>query len=224
MLNAILVEDDLDLAATIIDYLNLEGIQCDHAANGVAGLNLIQQHRYDVLILDINMPQMNGLALCQTLRQRGVDTPILMLTARDTLQDKIAGFNAGTDDYLVKPFEADELVVRLLALSKRRSGQISSLTVGDLVLDLSHKQATINQQKIRLTPTTYLLLESLMRASPEPVTREALLQAIWGDDIPDSSSLRVHLHNLRKALEPHQRESMIETIAGFGFRISTDHL
>lgn len=224
MLNLLLVEDDLDLAATVVDYLSFENIQCDHAANGIAGLNIIQQQHnenqsFDVILLDINMPRMDGLTLCQTLRQDGINTPILMLTARDTLQDKIAGFNAGTDDYLVKPFEIEELLVRILALSKRRSGQVTRLSVGDLQLDVALKTASINEQKIKLTPTTYQILEALMRATPEPVSRAALLQSIWGNEIPDSSSLRVHIHHLRKALDIANASDMIKTIAGFGFAI-----
>lgn len=226
MLNLLLVEDDLDLASTVVDYLSFESIQCDHAANGIAGLNIIRQQQnenqsFDVILLDINMPRMDGLSLCQTLRQEGINTPILMLTARDTLQDKIAGFNAGTDDYLVKPFEIEELLVRILALSKRRSGQMTRLSVGDLQLDTSLKTANINEQRIKLTPTTYQILEALMRATPEPVSRAALLQSIWGDEIPDSSSLRVHIHHLRKALDVVNASDMIKTIAGFGFAIDS---
>lgn len=226
MLNLLLVEDDLDLASTVVDYLSFESIQCDHAANGIAGLNIIRQQQnenqsFDVILLDINMPRMDGLSLCQTLRQEGTNTPILMLTARDTLQDKIAGFNAGTDDYLVKPFEIEELLVRILALSKRRSGQMTRLSVGDLQLDTSLKTANINEQRIKLTPTTYQILEALMRATPEPVSRAALLQSIWGDEIPDSSSLRVHIHHLRKALDVVNASDMIKTIAGFGFAIDS---
>jgi DNA-binding response OmpR family regulator len=226
MLNLLLVEDDLDLASTVVDYLGFENIQCDHAANGIAGLNIIRQQQnenqsFDVILLDINMPRMDGLSLCQTLRQEGINTPILMLTARDTLQDKIAGFNAGTDDYLVKPFEIEELLVRILALSKRRSGQMTRLSVGDLQLDTSLKTANINEQRIKLTPTTYQILEALMRATPEPVSRAALLQSIWGDEIPDSSSLRVHIHHLRKALDVVNASDMIKTIAGFGFAIDS---
>ncbi|MGD9164747.1 MAG: response regulator, partial [Chromatiales bacterium] len=115
-----LVEDDFDLAATIIDYLEFESIVCDHAYNGTTGLSLAKEHDYNVILLDINIPGMNGFTLCETLRSGGYDTPVLMLTARDSLDDKLAGFNAGTDDYLVKPFEIEELLVRILALSKRR--------------------------------------------------------------------------------------------------------
>lgn len=219
MLSVLLVEDDLDLAATVIDYLAFEKIDCDHAANGILGLNLIESNHYDVILLDINMPYMDGLTVCQSMRAKGYEVPVLMLTARDTLSDKIAGFNAGTDDYLVKPFEIEELLVRILALSKRRSGQATLLSLGALELNIPNKSAQINSSPIKLTPTTFKILEALMRASPEPVSKSALLQAIWGDEIPDSSSLRVHIHHLRKSLDTQNMGKMITTTPGFGFSI-----
>ncbi|MFC6978432.1 response regulator transcription factor [Microbulbifer taiwanensis] len=139
MLNILLVEDDLDLAQTLVQYLALEEIRCDHASNGVAGLHLMEKHRYEALILDLNLPRLDGLSACQQLRARGDDTPILMLTARDQLEDKVEGFKAGTDDYLLKPFEMEELVVRLRALARRRSGQVQRLCCGDLEMNLSEK-------------------------------------------------------------------------------------
>jgi len=132
MLKLLLVEDDLDLAQTLIQYLELEDMVCDHASNGIAGLNLARAGHYDILLLDINLPRMNGLTLCQTLREQGDDTPVLMLTARDQLDDKLEGFRAGSDDYLVKPFELQELVARIRALSRRRSGEVRRLRCADL--------------------------------------------------------------------------------------------
>jgi DNA-binding response OmpR family regulator len=107
-MNVLLVEDNIDLATTVVEYLQLEAIHCDHASNGINGLQLICTHRYDVILLDINLPKMNGFSLCQAVRQKGIDTPVIMLTARDQLGDKLEGFSAGTDDYLVKPFELEE--------------------------------------------------------------------------------------------------------------------
>ncbi len=112
-IRVLLVEDDLDLAATVIDYLELEGIICDHAANGIAGLQFISQQYFDVMILDVNMPRMDGLTVCKKMRDQGISTPVLMLTARDTLDDKLAGFAVGSDDYLVKPFDLRELMARI---------------------------------------------------------------------------------------------------------------
>jgi DNA-binding response OmpR family regulator len=135
----LLVEDDLDLAIAVIEYLELEDILCDHAANGNAGLNLILHHHFDAVILDLHLPKMNGLQVCEPLRLQGIDVPVLMLTARDTLDDKLNGFAKGADDYLVKPFAMEELIVRIRVLARRRSGQVRRLSVGDLVLDLQQK-------------------------------------------------------------------------------------
>ena len=219
MLNALLVEDDLDLAETVIQYLQLEAIDCDYASNGVAGLQLMREHRYDVLLLDLNLPRLDGLSVCQQLRRDGDDTPVLMLTARDQLDDKIQGFDAGTDDYLVKPFELEELVVRLQALARRRSGQVRRLSCADLSLDLDSKTATRAGQPLKLSPTGLRLLEVLLRASPRVVSRLALEQALWGDEPPDSNSLKVHLFNLRKAVDGEFAQTLLHTVPGQGFSL-----
>ena len=130
MTTLLLVEDDFDLAGNIVDYLALEDFDCDHASNGVAALNFLDENEYAVVILDINLPRLDGLSVCEKLREKGNDTPVIMLTARDQLDDKLAGFAKGADDYLVKPFAMAELVARLQALSLRRSGQVKQLRCG----------------------------------------------------------------------------------------------
>ncbi|KGJ91551.1 response regulator transcription factor [Colwellia psychrerythraea] len=216
-ISVLLVEDDIDLAATVVDYLEIEGISCDHAANGVQGLSLIDNNDYHVILLDINLPRLDGLSVCQKVRASSDDTPILMLTARDSLKDKVAGFDAGTDDYLVKPFEIEELLVRIIALSKRRSGQATSLNVGNLALQLKARTATYAGESLKLTPITFKLLEKLMREATKPVTRNKLMLAVWGEDQPDSNSLKVHIHHLRKQLDKVNANLSIDTEAGFGF-------
>lgn len=218
-LHLLLVEDDLDLATAVIDYLELEEIHCDHAANGLAGLNLILHNQYDVVILDLNLPKMDGLQVCESLRDEGLDVPVLMLTARDTLQDKLAGFAKGADDYLIKPFAMDELIVRSQVLARRRSGQVRRLAVADLQLDLQHKQAYRGHSLLKLSPTTMKILEILMRESPKPVSRETLMQRVWGDNQPDSNSLKVHLFNLRKQVDGACEMKLLHTINGYGFAI-----
>ncbi|QIZ75618.1 response regulator transcription factor [Ferrimonas lipolytica] len=217
MLNLLVVEDDLDLAASLIDYLELEEMQCDHAANGLAALELINSNNYDVIVLDLNLPKLDGLQVCQQMRAAGNDSPVLMLTARDSLDDKVNGFQSGTDDYLVKPFAMEELVVRVLALSKRRSGQTTKLIIADLQMDLSLKQVHRGQRALKLTPTGYKLLQALMRVAPEPLSREALMKAVWGDDQPDSNSLKVHLHKLRKQVD--LEGELLLTIPNVGFAL-----
>lgn len=216
-LMVLLVEDDLDLAATIHDFLDLEGISCDHASNGLAGLNLARAGRYDVLLLDIMLPRMDGLAVCTALREAGVDTPVLMLTARDTVADKVAGFRAGTDDYLVKPFALEELVVRVQALARRRSGQVRRLRVADLEIDIDQRRVWRDGRELQVSPTGWILLETLMRQSPRVVSRHQLAQAVWGDDPPDSNALKVHVHHLRQAIDRGFDRPLIETVPGHGF-------
>ncbi len=218
-MNILLVEDDIDLAATVVDFFELESTICDHAANGVAGLSLIQQNAYDAIVLDINMPKMNGLSVCAAMRKEGIDTPVLMLTARDTLDDKLEGFASGTDDYLVKPFELKELLARINALAKRRSGQVEKFHIADLAIDTRLKQAVRNGETLKLSPTGYKILEALARRSPAPVSREKLMQAVWGDNIPDSNSLKVHLYNLRKLVDQDNNKALIQTIGSQGFAL-----
>ena len=198
----LLVEDNLDLANTVIEYLEISGIVCDHASNGQTGLNLALSQHYDVILLDIMLPRLDGQQLCQQLRQQGSQTPILMLTSLDALSDKLASFAAGADDYLVKPFEMAELVARIRALSMRRSGQASR-----------------PGQELHLSPICWTLLECLMRASPEPVTRERLETTIWGDEPPDSNTLKVHMHRLRKTVDKSFGQPLIHTLPGIGIQM-----
>lgn len=222
MLTALLIEDDFDLANTVIDFLSLEDIACDHASNGVSGLNLLAENSYDIVLLDLNLPRLDGLSVCEALRKQGADIPVLMLTARDQLKDKVAGFNAGTDDYLVKPFELEELVVRIRALSRRRSGQAKLLQCADLVMNLTEKSVFRNNQPIKLSPTAWQLLEILLRSSPNPVSRTDLERTIWGDELPDSNSLKVHIFHLRKHVDGPFDTSLIHTISGHGFAVRDD--
>ena len=219
MLNLLLVEDDIDLATAVIDYLELEEIQCDHAANGLIGLNLIEKNSYQAIILDLNLPQMSGLTVCETMRNNGIDTPVLMLTAMDTLQDKLTGFSKGADDYLVKPFAMEELIVRVQALSRRRSGQVNLLKEAGIELNLDKRCASYNGQPLKFSPTAFKILEVLLRESPKPVSREKIAQEIWGDDKPESNSLKVHIFNLRKQLDAAGDKTLLHTVTGFGFSI-----
>ncbi|MGI2114888.1 response regulator transcription factor [Shewanella frigidimarina] len=222
-LQLLLVEDDLDLATAVIEYFELEDILCDHSANGLAGLHLIQQNHYDAVILDLNLPKMNGLQVCESLRAQGIDVPVLMLTARDTLDDKLSGFANGTDDYLIKPFAMEELIVRVKVLARRRSGQVQRLVLADLTVDVQQKQAFRNNVELKLSPTALKILTVLMRASPNPVSREKLMQTVWGDEQPDSNSLKVHIFNLRKQVDAEHEHKLLQTMSGYGFAIKEPH-
>ncbi len=218
-LQLLIVEDDLDLASTIMDYLSDQGMQMDYAANGLSGLNFLKSRRYDLVLLDVAMPKMNGLEMCQAIRNEGIDTPVLMLTARDTLDDKLAGFDAGTDDYVIKPFEFAELVARIKSLSKRRSGQSNQLKVADLILDLDRREASRSGTSLQLSPTGWKILETLIRYSPNVVSRQQLQDAVWGDDPPDSNSLKVHLHRLRQDIDKPFDSSLIVTVPNHGIAL-----
>ncbi|AUG04156.1 two-component system response regulator [Pseudomonas sp. 09C 129] len=220
-IHLLLVEDNLDLANTVIEYLEITGIVCDHASNGQTGLNLALSQHYDVILLDIMLPRLDGQQLCKQLREQGKQTPILMLTSLDALPDKLASFAMGADDYLVKPFELAELVARIRALSLRRSGQASRLQVADLTMDLSTRKVSRAGQELHLSPTCWTLLECLMRASPEPVGRERLEATVWGDEPPDSNTLKVHMHRLRKAVDKDFSQTLIHTISGVGVQLRT---
>ncbi|AZD04358.1 response regulator transcription factor [Pseudomonas chlororaphis] len=220
-IHLLLVEDNLDLANTVIEYLEITGIVCDHASNGQTGLNLALRQHYDVILLDIMLPRLDGQQLCKQLREQGKQTPILMLTSLDALPDKLASFAMGADDYLVKPFELAELVARIRALSLRRSGQASRLQVADLTMDLSTRKVSRAGQELHLSPTCWTLLECLMRASPEPVGRERLEATVWGDEPPDSNTLKVHMHRLRKAVDKDFSQALIHTISGVGVQLRT---
>lgn len=215
----LLVEDSLSLAKTVVEYLALENIDCDYAANGAAGLQLALRNPYQAILLDVNLPKMNGLEVCEALRRRGLDVPVLMLTARDTLTDKLAGFDAGTDDYLVKPFQMAELAARIKALADRRSAQAKLLKVGDLELDLSTRTATRAGRRLSLTPMGWTVLEVLMRNAPNVVSRTALAQTLWGDDQPETDALKVHLYRLRQQVDRPFPFAMIRTLANQGVAI-----
>ncbi|PCM46136.1 response regulator transcription factor [Marinobacter sp. ANT_B65] len=219
MMNVLLVEDDIDLATTIVDYLEIESIDCDHASNGLMGLNLVQRNHYQMIILDINMPKMDGLTLCSTLREKGMDIPILMLTARDSLENKLQGFEAGSDDYLVKPFSIKELVARVNVLAKRRSGEVKRLIMGGLTLDLAQHTCQIKNKILKVSPIAFKLLEVLVRASPQAVSRQQIMQAVWGGEQPDSNSLKVHIYHIRKQLDAEGCNVVLDTVPGFGFAL-----
>ena len=218
--NTLLVEDNVSLAQTVIAYFDLEGIDCDYASNGSQGLELALLNDYQVILLDINLPRINGLEVCEMIRKQGVDIPVMMLTARDSLEDKLAGFDAGTDDYLVKPFELSELVARVKALFNRRSLHSMKLEVGPLVMDLSLKTICREGQKLKLTPTCWKLLEILMRESPNLVSRDKMQNTIWNEpDLPESDVLKVHLYKLRQQVDKPFSIKLIQTVSSHGVAI-----
>lgn len=221
-MRVLIVEDNLDLAESISDYLEIYSCDCDFAYNGEAGLEFALKNEYDIFIFDIAMPKMDGLELCKILREKyNNGIPILFLTARDTLDDKVAGFDAGADDYLVKPFELKELLIRIQALYKRVINKQNVLKIDTLTINLSTQEVKREGVNIFLSPNNYKILVLLMQRSPNLVTREELEHFIWNDDIPSSDSLRSHIYKLRKQVDKPFKSELIQTVKGRGFRINS---
>lgn len=224
-LRILIVEDNADLAANLVDYLEGRHHLADAASDGIAGLHLALTNDYDVIVLDLMLPGLDGIALCRRLREEaGRLTPILMLTARDTIEDKIAGLEAGADDYVVKPFVLREVAARLMALA-RRAQAVSPrqrLQVGDLVFDTSTFEVMRAGRALALPPIPLRILEALMRASPRVLSRGELERAVWGDAPPDSDALRAHLHILRNAIDKSFERPLIRTLRGLGWQLAAD--
>jgi DNA-binding response OmpR family regulator len=218
----LLVEDNNDIATMIGDHLEHGGYEVDYAADGLTGMHLAVTGSFDAIILDLMLPGMDGLELCRKLRSdAGKDTPVLMLTARDTLEDKVAGLDAGADDYLVKPFELEELDARLRAMLRRAGGELTSqvLRVDGLEVNTGTMEVRRDGQKLTITPISMKLLIALMKASPNVISRRELERAVWGDVVPDSDALRSHLYNLRKVIDKPFDKPLLHTVAGMGYRL-----
>ena len=218
----LIIEDDRSIATNIYDFLSARGHTVDAAADGITGLHLAVTHPFDAIVLDVGLPGMDGMRLCQKLRfEAHIDTPVLMLTARDTLQDKLKGFENGADDYLVKPFALKELEARLTALHKRSSGRVTDkiLTAGDLTLDPRSLAVRFGGADVKLPPKCIRLLE-LMIAQPGRVfSRAELERTVWGDVQETSDTLRSHMHILRRALVEAGGYDPLDTVHGLGYRL-----
>jgi DNA-binding response OmpR family regulator len=219
----LLVEDNRGISETVGEFLERRGYSVDYASDGVTGLHLAVSNSYDVVVLDLMLPGMDGLDVCRKLRQEAKkSTPVLMLTARDTLEDKVTGLDAGADDYLVKPFEVKELEARVRALIRRDRRQVSQevLRVGDLVLDTATLRLTRAGKDLAVSPIGLKLLTILMRESPRVVSRRDIEREVWGDMLPDSDTLRSHLYNLRKVIDKPFQNQLLHTIHSAGYRLA----
>ena len=218
----LIIEDNPDIVANIYAFFEPKGFELDNAHNGFSGLALLLSNRYDVILLDVMLPGMDGIKLCKQLREGLHDkTPVLMLTARDTVLDKVAGFDSGADDYLVKPFSLVELEARIKALIRRYQDEHvqHNIVIGALTLNAAEHSIQRENTLIKLTPTGFKILHILMSASPRVVSKTELEEKVWGQDIPSSDALRTHLHSVRAQVDKPFTKPMIMTIQGVGYQI-----
>lgn len=223
----LLIEDHADIAANVAEYFEARNVEVVHEVDGMAGLRNALDHSYDAIILDLMLPGIDGLSLCRQLRQAGCTrVPVLMLTAKDLLADKIEGFEAGADDYLVKPFSLVELDARLKALVRRTtlSDTARVLGVGDLRFDLDALEGERGGEPLKLNPTTRRLLIFLLQNANRVVTRNELERELWGENPPQGDFLRAHMHALRTAIDKNFSVKLLHTIHGTGYRLSAEPL
>jgi two-component system, OmpR family, response regulator len=217
----LLIEDDKKAARVLARGFNEEGFVVDVAHSGEVGDELAASNRYDLIVLDWLLPRRDGLAVCRGLRARGTRTPILMLTARDSLPDRVSGLDSGADDYVTKPFAFEELLARIRALLRRSElTRPPVLKVADLVLDPVTHRVTRAAVEISLTPKEYAILETLMRHAGQVVSRTRIGESVWEDDPEDLTNLvDVHVSHLRRKIDQGDRPALIHTVRACGFRL-----
>ncbi|WP_417346402.1 response regulator transcription factor [Ferrimonas sp.] len=214
----LLVEDNHLLAKNILHYLELREIECDYADTLERAEQRLSQHHFDAIILDLNLPDGDGVTACRRWQKQCINTPVIMLTARGSLNDRLDGFDAGADDYLVKPFAMEELVARLKVISQRRPAP-KTLKLGDLEIDFAGHSAHRQGQLLNLSKTGWQILSLLARRSPEIVEREEIERTLWPDSPPDSDSLRSHLHLLRRVVDKPFETKLLHTVRGVGLSL-----
>jgi two-component system response regulator MprA len=223
----LVVDDDPQLREALARALQLDGYDVSTASNGAKALEMLGQRRPDLMVLDVMMPYVGGLDVCRTLRSRGDRLPILVLTARDEVGDRVAGLDAGADDYLTKPFALEELRARLRALLRRATPETESesaaLSYGDMVLDPVTRTVRRGERAIDLTRTEFALLELLMRNAGRPLARDVIMDRVWGwESEPTSNSLEVFIGYLRRKTESDGEPRLIHTVRGIGYVLRSD--
>jgi len=224
-MRVLLVEDEARIADFVSKGLSEDGYAVDVAHDGEEALGWVDVAEFDVVILDVMLPLRDGIEVCRELRKRGVQTPVLMLTARDAIEDRVLGLDSGADDYLVKPFAFAELLARLRALARReRSALGARLEVGDLILDTTTREVSRQGQFMTLTSKEYALLEYLMRHPNQVLTRTTIAEHVWNYDFDNATNvIDVHIRNLRRKIDDPFPDKLIRTVRGAGYRISDRH-
>lgn len=221
----LLVEDDYDVATNVCEYLESASHEVEVAPDGLIGLDCVTREKYDCVILDISLPRLTGIQLCERIRNLGFsELPILMLTAMGNLSYKEDAYEAGADDYLVKPFALKELELRLTALIRRVSGNKAGkkLHVADLSYDVMTQKTKRGDQDIDLTATSKTILELLMRNSHRVVSKQEIEQAVWGETPESPDLVRIHIHTLREAIDKPFSIPLLHTVRGMGYRLNLD--
>ena len=228
MANSILVsEDNEDMLVMIYEWLEPLGYDLGCARDGKSGLKQAKEGNFDCIVLDIMLPSLDGMSLCEDLRKNGYTIPIIMLTARDTVNDRVKGLEAGADDYLVKPFALAELEARIKALirrgvSNKKENYSNMCSYGPIECNISEHRVMREGIELRLSPTSFKILLCLVQNAPSIVNKEELENLLWGDDLPSSGALRMQIHELRKILDKPFAYPMLETVSHVGYRLKSN--
>lgn len=219
-MRVLIVEDDQRISGVLRRYLNEHSYAVDAVFNGTEGLEAARSVDYDVIVLDVMLPGMDGFAVCRELRRLRVLTPVLMLTARDSVADRIGGLDSGADDYLVKPFALSELAARIRALARRQSGRKPLLTIADLTINTVTREAHRSDQLLELSAKEYAILEYLARNPGRLITRANLEEHIWNEELqPNSNIVDVYIARIRRKLDDGHELKLLETVRGAGYRL-----
>lgn len=221
MRRVLLIEDNQELVAMMCDFFEDYDIEIDYASNGEFGLKLAQESFFDIILLDLMLPRMDGFTVCNMLRKQGNSTPILMLTALDTRNDLLKGFGHGADDYLTKPFDFDILYARMHALVRRARGDVAMdvLSYGEVRIDVKAHKAYRGDILLTLNPTTYAILKLLVTKAPYVVTKKEIGELLWQDEAVNNELLRSHIYQLRNQLDKPFAHHMLKTVTKIGFSL-----
>jgi len=225
-LRILVVEDDKKIASFVVKGLKQDGFAVDHAANGEDGLHLALHEPYDAAIVDIMLPKLDGLSLVEEMRRSKVNTPVLILSAKRSVDDRVKGLQKGSDDYLTKPFAFSELLARIRALIRRGTGptELTHLRVGDLSMDLLSREVTRQDKRIDLKPLDFALLEYLMRNAGRVVSKTMIMEHVWGYDFdPGTNVVEARICKLREKIEKEFHRKLIHTMKGVGYVLREDH-
>jgi DNA-binding response OmpR family regulator len=216
----LLVEDEKGVANFIKKGLEEERYTIDHGVDAEEGLSFVSVNEYDMIILDIMLPNMSGIELCREIRRKGIQSPIMMLTARDTIDDKVAGLDSGADDYMTKPFSFDEFLARVRALLRRKQDKVTELICGELKIDAVGHRVFVSGREILLRPKEYAILVYLLRNRGRVLSRTQILENIWGYDFnPNTNIVDVHIKSLRERLDEANILNLIRSVRGVGYMI-----